>query len=61
MCIGAAVLAPVYVPPSATSVGSAARSFPHVSQSTAVPPLYLPLGALPGLMLSCLSAALARC
>ena len=59
MCIGAAVLAPVCTPPSATSAGFTAHSFPHVSQSTAVPPLHLPSGALLGLMLSHLSTALA--
>ena len=60
MCIGATVLAPICTPPSATSAGSTARSFPHVSQSVAVPPPYPPSGALPGLTLSRLSTASAR-
>ena len=60
MCIGATVLAPVCTPPSTTSAGSTVHSFPHVSQSVAVPPLYLPSDALPGLTLSHLSTASAR-
>jgi hypothetical protein len=60
MCICTAVCAPICIFPSAVAAGSTVCSFPHMSQSVAVLPMYLPSSAMPGLMLSCLSAASAR-
>jgi hypothetical protein len=57
MYICAAVLAPAHMSPSTAVAGSAARSFPHMSQSAVVLPPYPPLSAVPGLTLLRLSAA----